>query len=47
MEKNNSSEQSHFLLAKEIVSTWPKWKQEIVSSSNNSSNQSDCSDTQK
>jgi len=41
MEKNNSSDRSHFLQAKEVISSWPKWKQETAyTSSNENTNQS-------
>ena len=41
MDKNNS-DRSHFYQAKEVISSWPRWKQEIAcTSSNNNPNQDD------
>jgi hypothetical protein len=31
--KNGRLDKSHLIKAKEVVSTWPKWKQEVAYSS--------------
>lgn len=36
MEKKINSEHTHFFQAKEVISSWPQWKQELACTSLNS-----------